>query len=168
MPVYIAILLGFIAAVICTVLALVFITPKKKRATLNKFFQFIHDLFNFKFLILELILKVSYIFMTLFCIATGFFLLFSGYNDNILFGEGTFHSLAGQGLMIMVLGPIIIRVIYEASMLFILLVKNTISINKKITECQKTETDCEMPAMQSFDNEQGQDKNEASEIHEQS
>ncbi len=151
MAVSVVTILGFIVALVCTVLSLIFITPENKRASLNKFFQFIHDLFNFKFLILEMILKVLYIFSTLYCIALGFFLLFSGYNTGY-FGYGSFHSTALEGLATMVLGPILVRIVYEAMMLFILLVNNTISINKKIKGDNQTDMKVDAPTMYSFEN----------------
>ena len=113
----IADVLGTIVALTCTILSLILITPKSKREGLNKFFQFIHDLFNFKFLIIEKILKALYIFSTLFCIATGFFLLFSGYSygrySEYFGGYGSYQSLAPAGLILMFFGPIIMRLFYE-------------------------------------------------------
>ena len=56
MPVYVATILGSVFAIAATVLSLIFITPENKRKTLNKFFAFLADLFNFKYLILEKII----------------------------------------------------------------------------------------------------------------
>lgn len=128
MPVQVTLVLAAIGAIACTVLSVIFITPEKKREQLNAFFKFIHDLFNFKFLLLEKVLKVLYIFATLYCVIFGFFGLFSGYY-NIWYG---FRSIALQALLTLILGPIIIRLTYELLMMFVLLVKNTIEINKKI------------------------------------
>ena len=38
----------------------------------------------------------------------------------------------GYGLLLIVFGPIIVRIIYEALVMFVLLVKNTIQINNKL------------------------------------
>ena len=112
--------ISLVLAIVAVILALIFIIPEKKRDTLPKFFVFLHDLFNFKFLLLEIILKVFYIFSTCFAILFGFITIFFGGN------------LVLTGLLIMILGPIIIRIIYEAAIMIILLVKNVIQINNKI------------------------------------
>lgn len=133
MHIAIAVILGVLVAVAGTVLALIYITPENKRPGLNKFFAFLHDLFNFKFLILEKLLKVLYIFNTLFCIGFGFFGLFSGDSvPNYFTGKTQFQSYALPSLLIMILGPIVTRLVYEGIMMFLLLVKNTTEINKKL------------------------------------
>lgn len=129
-----AAIIGGIFAIAGTVLSLIFITPEKKKAQLNKFLAFIHDLFNFKYLFLEKVLKTLYILSTLFCICFGFFALFSGVRYGGYYGPSRFHSFAGVGLLVMILGPIIVRITYEGIMLFILLVKNTIQINNKLKD----------------------------------
>ena len=125
-----ALILGLIIAIGCTIAACILIVPEKKRASLNKFWMVMHDIFNFKDLLLEKILKVLYVFSTLFCIAFGFFMLFSGYRS---FWDGSFHSYALQGFLVMILGPIFTRISYEFLMMTILLVKNTMSINNKLS-----------------------------------
>ncbi len=125
----VAMTMGLIIAFICTILSLIFITPESRKAYLSKFFQFVHDLFNFKFLILEKILKTLYIFSTLYVLFTGVFLLFSvTYRAYGYVGDST----AGIGLALIVFGPILIRVVYEAIMISIINVKNVIEINKKL------------------------------------
>lgn len=106
-------------ALVGTILSFIFITPEKKRDKLPKFFQIVHDIFNFKGLIIEKILKALYIFFTLYAILNSFFLLFSGAN---FFGC----------LLSMILLPLFIRIVFEFLIMTILLVKNTISINKKL------------------------------------
>ena len=127
MNIGVAALLGAIAAITCTVLSLIFITPDNKRDSLNKFFVFIHDLFNFKFLLIEKVLKVLYIFSTLFCVGFGFFGLFSGEET-----WGGYRSYALPFFLLLLFGPIITRLIFEGLMMFILLVRNTIEINNKL------------------------------------
>ena len=127
MPVNVALIIGLIGAIACTVLVCIFILPKKKRASLNAFFQWLHDVFNFRILFIETILKVIYIFSTLFCIVGGFFMLFSGY-----FSSWYSVSFAPQGLALMILGPIILRIIYELILIQILIFRNTNEINKKM------------------------------------
>ena len=125
----VAYVLGIILAIAGTVAAFIMVIPEKKRPGLSKFLQWIHDLFNFKEFWLEKIIKALYVFSTLSCICVGFFLLFSGYKD---MWYGRFHSLALTGILVMVLGPIVVRITFEFSMMFIMLVKNVMSINKKL------------------------------------
>jgi len=120
-------ILSAVFALCLTVAAYVFVIPEKRRPMLPKFFQIVHDIFNFKQLFLETILKAMYVLSTLFVILFGFFTLF-GY-DLGYYHESTF----GQGLLIMLLGPIMVRIVYELSMMTILLVKNVIDINKKLS-----------------------------------
>ena len=121
-------IIGGILAVVATVLAYVFIVPESRREKLNAFGKFLHDTFNFKYLIVEKILQALYIFFTADVIILGFFMLFAAPED--FFGQR--HWLGGYGILIMILGPILIRLIYELLMMAILLLKNVISINNKL------------------------------------
>ena len=118
--------LGIIAilrAIIATALAFIFIGPAKRREKMGKFGKFLHDACNFKFLIVEKILQALYIFFTALVILVGFFMLFcsdwSGW-------------MGGKGILLMILGPIAVRLSYELMMMAVLAVKNIISINSKL------------------------------------
>lgn len=117
-------LVAVIISIILTILLVVLVVPAKRREGLPKFFQVVHDICNFKGLLLEKVLKVLYIFSTINVMLTGIFTWFSGRYD---FGM-TFLA----GLLILVLGPIIVRLAYEFMMLFVLLVKNVIQVNNKL------------------------------------
>lgn len=117
-------LAAVIISIILTVLLVVLVVPAKRREGLPKFFQVVHDICNFKGLLLEKVLKVLYIFSTINVMLTGIFTWFSGgYNFGLRFLIG---------LLILVLGPILVRLAYEFMMLFVLLVKNVIQINNKL------------------------------------
>lgn len=129
MPIYVAVILGLIAAITCTVLLYVFVMPKKKDGKLeNKFLQGLHDYFQFKRLYVEDIMKFLFMLLSLLCVGVGFFMLFSGYASY----WGGYTSYFLPGLMLMVLGPVILRITYEMVMLTILMVRNTIEINNKM------------------------------------
>lgn len=115
---------ALLAAIAATVLAFIFLVPEKRRAKLNGFGKFIHDTLNFKYLIISKVLQAFYIFSTAFAIIGGFFMLF----QTDIFDRW----MGGYGLLVMLLGPIIIRVVYELLMLSLLLVQNVISINRKL------------------------------------
>lgn len=126
-------ILAAIASLVATVLAFIFIVPDKRRDRLNSFGKFLHDTFNFKYLIVEKILQALYIFATVSVFFSGFFMLFyvqPGY-------EGYYYSspsvwYGGYGLLVMIVGPIAVRLAYEFIMMAILLIKNVIQINNKI------------------------------------
>ena len=129
-------ILGIIATIVCTVLVCKFIAPEKRREKLNPLGKFLNDLFNFKFLIIEKVLKFFYIFGTVSCVCIGFFMLFSvvhtSYSGLYSSSYSYTYWYGPYGLLLMVLGPIAMRLIYEFSMLGIILVKNVMEINKKL------------------------------------
>ena len=121
-------IIGGVLAVVATILAYVFIVPESRREKLNAFGKFLHDTCNFKYLIVEKILQALYIFFTADLIILGFFMLFAAPED--IFGDR--HWLGGFGIAIMILGPILIRLVYELLMMAVLMLKNVISINNKL------------------------------------
>lgn len=118
MPFTTALIIGLILALLATVATYLFIMPEKARDTLPRFLQFVHDIFNFKSLLIEKILKALYVFCTIGCIGVGIFLLFG---SNFVWG-----------ILLIILGPLVVRIVYEFLMLMILLVQNVIAINRKI------------------------------------
>ncbi len=125
--------LAAVLAIVATVLAFVYIVPEKKRPGLNRFFQFLHDVANFKFLIIEKILQALYILSTSYVVLTGFFMLFyvqEGYSGRYYSTPDRWYG--GYGLLLMILGPIVVRIAYEFLMMLVLLIKNVIQINNKI------------------------------------
>ncbi len=126
-------ILAILCALITTVVIFICIVPEKKRESLNKFGKFLHDTVNFKYLIVEKILQALYIFATALVILTGFFMLFyvqPGY-------DGYYYNIppvwyGKYGILLMLVGPIAIRLVYEFLMMTILLIKNVIQINNKL------------------------------------
>ena len=120
-------IIATILAIAATVVAFVMIVPERKREKLGRFGKFLHDAVNFKFLIVEKILQALYIFVTAYVILCGFFMLFMA--PETWTGR---HWLGGYGILLMVLGPIAVRLCYELLMMAVLLLKNVISINRKL------------------------------------
>lgn len=119
------IVFSLILSLAAAIAAFILIVPDSKRRQFTGFLRMLHDILNFKQLLIEKILKFCYIFFTVFAVLSGFF--------------GSFQYMeydAGEGLLIMLasltLIPLLIRVIFEFSMMAILLVKNVIDINKKL------------------------------------
>ena len=119
-------------AILCLILALgaaiaafILIVPESKRRNFTGFMRVLHDILNFKQLLIEKILKFCYIFATVYAVLSGFF--------------GSFQYMewdAGYGLLMMLasltLIPLVIRLSFELLMMMVLLVKNVIDINKKL------------------------------------
>lgn len=140
LPFEVSIIIGAILAVILTIVLTVLFAIKKKDASMQKGFgKILFDFFNFKKLLLESVLRFLYVLSTIASITVGFFLLF-GYDEYIsYYGYYDYYdsysyreSTALIGLILMVAGPIALRLVFEGLMMFILLVKNTIEINNKL------------------------------------
>lgn len=126
-------IIATVFALAATVLAFIFIVPEHKRNKLNKIGKLAHDIVNFKFLIIEKILQALYIFCTALVVLLGFFMLFYFEKGVSYYGfTSPTRWYGGWGLLIMILGPIAIRLVYEGIMMAILLLKNVIQINSKI------------------------------------
>lgn len=126
-------ILAAVLAITATVLAFIYIVPEKKRATLNNFGKFLHDTVNFKYLIVEKILQAAYILATAFTLLLGCLMLFyvePGYQGRYYSAPAIWYG--GYGLLIIVFGPIAIRIVYEFIMMALLLVKNVMQINHKL------------------------------------
>lgn len=117
-----------ILTIMCMVLLYALVLPKSKDGNLGGFGQFLHDLFHFKKLYIEAVLRFFYVLATVFCICFGFFLLF-GQQESLW--EST-KSTVSYGLAILVLGPICTRLTYELFMMGILLLKNVMEINNRL------------------------------------
>ncbi len=124
-------IIAVVLAIAATVLAFIFIVPEKRREKLNAFGKFLHDLCSFKFLVVEKILQALYIFSTAFVILFGVLQLFNVQRD---YWTGASRWMGGTGLLCIIVGPIAVRLSYELMMMAILLVKNVISINRKLAD----------------------------------
>lgn len=139
--------IALVATIILMILAYKYIVPEKRRAGLNKLGQFLHDVFNFKFLIIEKILQFFYILCTIACVCFGLSMLLgiSIYHSSYL--DKTYTDWYGlYGLLIAIVGPFAVRLVYEGLIMGLLLVKNVIQINKKLkSQCEEEEY--EMPKL---------------------
>ena len=135
-------IIATILAIIATVAAFILVVPESKREKLGRFGKFLHDAVNFKFLIVEKILQALYIFVTAYVILCGFFMLFMA--PETWTGR---HWLGGYGILLMVLGPIAVRLCYELLMMAVLLLKNVISINRKLKNQNERSADADLFAV---------------------
>lgn len=128
--------LSGITALAATVLLYIFVLPENKKEKLPKVGKIIHDIFNFKQLFLEKILQAIYVLSSVACVVTGVLMLFGFeiYTYSSYWGGTNTSSFwyGGYGILLAILGPIVLRLVFESIMMFILLVKNVIEINKKL------------------------------------
>lgn len=133
-----------VLALVATVLAFIYVVPEKRREKLGAFGKFLHDTCNFKYLMVEKILQALYIFTTAAVIIFGVLMLFrTEYN----YWTGDRIWMGGYGLLIIILGPIAIRLSYELMMMAILLLKNVISINRKLKNQNERSADADLFAV---------------------
>ena len=104
-----------IAAIIAIVggILVYFLFVKSKSEPKGKFASWLKDFLSFKIMWIEPILKVVYYIATIFVILNSF----------------SFLGLGGYGvimwLLTLILGPVILRIAYEATMMFIMIWRNT-------------------------------------------
>ena len=122
--------LGSIVTIVAIICVYIFIMPERNYEKLNPFCKWLSDLFHFRTLWLEKILRFFYVLTTTACVVFGFFMLFGEES----YGWGYSVSYTKPGLIILLVGPIVVRLVYEASMMFIILIKNVIEINKKMSD----------------------------------
>lgn len=132
-------ILGAIAAIIVTIVIYVKIMPRHLDGTFdNGLYQWLHDLFHFKKLYIEEVLRFVYVLATVVCVCGGIFMMVSyteyrSYDYDIgqmvTKREGYFLP----GLLVTVFGPIALRLSYELIMMGIMLVKNVTEINNKLS-----------------------------------
>lgn len=137
-------ILGLIGGLIATILAFIFIIPESRLSQLgHPILVFLHNLFNFKSLWIEKILKFFYTFLTITSVATGFFMLFQVEKTWSYYYGYDKEWVGYRGLIVMIVAPIVIRIAYELLMMTVLLVKNTIEINNKLGKQSATSTPSE-------------------------
>ena len=113
-----------VIALILTILSMIFIVPRNREPQLSGFFKWLHHVFNFDSLLIEQILKFLYILCSFAAVFLGLAAIIQSFS-----GDG---SVALIGLLLIVLGPIVIRLLYESMMMFVILVKQVSDINRKI------------------------------------
>lgn len=106
---------GIIALILAIIggILVYFLFVNAKTEPKGKFLKWLKDFLNFKIMWIEGVLKILYYFLTIYIVLLSFSFLAAGGAGFLMF------------LGFLVLGPVIIRVIYEASMMFIMIWRNT-------------------------------------------
>ena len=109
-------IVAFILAIVGAIIGyFLFVKPEKKYP--NKFVTWLRSFLNFNEMLIEPILKVTYMFLALFITLGSFELIGTSFLAFVL---------------TLILGNLLIRVIYEASMMMVGIWKNTKEINRKM------------------------------------
>lgn len=106
--------LAIVLAIVGGILVYIFFLNNKK-LKLNGFLAWLKNFLNFNTMMLEVILKVLYLITTIYVILSSFSLIGTNF---LLF------------LVTLVVGPVIVRIIFEMSLMFIMIWKNTSDISK--------------------------------------
>ncbi len=112
---------GIIALILAIVggILVYFLFVKAKEEPKGKFLKWLKEFLSFKVMWIEPIMKVVYYIATIFVVLFSF----------------SYLSLGGTGFLLflcsLILGPIVIRIIYEATMMFIMIWRNTKDIAEK-------------------------------------
>ena len=130
----VALIIGSILGLVATIVLYIKVLPRKLDGTFNnRFLQFLHNYFHFKKLYIEEILKFIFTLASVSCVLNGVMLMFSvSRSYNWYTGRYTTQSNFLAGLLLLVLGPVALRLTYEGLMMAILLVKNVMDINNKL------------------------------------
>lgn len=110
------VVVSFVIAVIGGIL-LYFLFIKDKKSTNNKYLNWIKEFFNFQKMLIEDLLKVSYLVLAIFITLYSFVFIASNFIAFIL---------------MLTLGNVILRVVYEGCLVLLMIWKNTTEINKKL------------------------------------
>jgi hypothetical protein len=144
-----ALVIGILVSIAATVLLFIKVLPAKFDGTFSKkIFQRIHDYFNFKKFYLESIIKGLFTFLSITCVVGGALTATVGNTiwfisqmiNSARYGFGTdwiFSTYFTNFFIcigVAVLGPVVLRLVHEVIMMFIILVKNVVEINKKMKD----------------------------------
>lgn len=109
-------IIAFILAIVgCILVYVLFLKPEKKYD--NKFVSWLRDFLNFDKMAIEVIIKIGYLFVAIFLTLYSFNFIASNFLSFIL---------------ILTLGNLIVRVVYESIIMMVMIWKNTADINKKL------------------------------------
>lgn len=134
---------AIILTLVITIVLAIVVVPDKKRSKLKGFGKFLNDIFNFRGLLIESITRFLYLLTTVAFVVFGFFMLFLVFEQESRFDDSVRTVWYGWiGLIFMIVGPIVTRLVFETAMMFILLVKNVIKINNKLDDILERKSTC--------------------------
>ena len=112
-------ILSFIIAIVgCFLIYFMFVKKDSKLA--NKKLEWLRSFLRFDTMLIEPILKIAYIFAAIFITLFPFSFLAAGFSGFL------------ACLLTIILGNLLTRIIYEASLIMVMLWKNTVEIKNKL------------------------------------
>ncbi len=122
----------FVIAIIAAIFVyFIFLNPKNEKK-LTGFKNWLYNFLSFRILFIEAFCKIIYMASAITITVVGVVMFFYGFSEVSLF-------LAG--LLVIILGNIILRILFEYSLVFIMLFKNTGDIRKKLIDPESLDND---------------------------
>lgn len=115
-------------SVIIAIALYIFILPDSKRSSLNKVLRVIHDFLKIKTLMIENIFRFVYVVAVIFSILFGFYYLFTE---------------SAAGLLIIIFGPFVCRIVFEIMLLAVILVREVMEINSRLKRMENGDNPAE-------------------------
>lgn len=114
---YTWLIVSVVLAIVGGIVAYVMFVSKKNKNEYTGFIKWLHDFLNFKNFFIEMVLKVLYIMSAIFITLSSFSFI---------------STSVAAFFMYLILGNIIVRILFETTLMFLTLVKNTSEINDKL------------------------------------
>lgn len=115
-----------VIALIISILVFIFLVQKKK-APRGRFLRWLREYLNFRSILVSGIIKFVYIFLAVVLTIGSFFIMFQGKGDSVL-------TMIGVGLVTLIVGNILLRVMLELTMALIVVWENTSDIRSVIVK----------------------------------
>ncbi len=112
-------IISIVLAIVGAILIVVLFTTRKNEGKFKGFVAWLYDFLSFKNMIVEIILKVTYLVIAIFI---------------TLYSLGLLFVSPLSALMLLVFGNVLVRVGYEFSLMMIMLCRNTSDINSKLSK----------------------------------
>ena len=113
------IIVSIILAIIGGILIYFLFLSKKNEGKFNGFVGWLYDFLSFKKMFMEALLKITYLIVALYITLSSFALIGTNF---VLF------------LATLIIGNIVARLVYEFSLLLLVICRNTTEINKKLSK----------------------------------
>lgn len=111
-------IVAFVLAIVGGILVYFLFLSKKNEGKFTGFMGWLYDFLSFKKMFIETLLKITYLILAIFITLSSFALISTNFIAFLLY---------------LVLGNLTVRVIYEFSLILLVICRNTTDINKKLT-----------------------------------
>ncbi len=112
-------IVAFVLAVCGALVMYFWFLNKKNDGKFKGFVAWLYDMFSFKKMIVEALLKITYLFVTIFL---------------TLYSLGLLFVTPLPAILLLILGNLGIRIAYEFSLMMVMICRNTSDINSKLNK----------------------------------